>query len=70
MIISEELYNAGYRIGGEGRRLDVINPENEKHFEIFFFPEEVLMMSLDNFAWVNGIKRIFMDQGEPRIDWF
>lgn len=70
MIISEELYDSGYRIDGEGRRVNIINPENKICRELFFFNKEVLMMSSDDFQWANGVERIFMDQGEPRIEWF
>lgn len=66
--VSKDLYDKGYRLDGEGRRVDLITPENQKYFEIFFFPEKVLIMSLEQFSWGKEIKRIFLDHGEPRIE--
>lgn len=68
ILVSKELYDNGYRLDGEGRRVDLITPENQKYFEIFFFPEKVLMMSSEDFNWCKEITRIFLDHGEPRIE--
>lgn len=51
LLISKELYEAGYQITGEGRRVDIINYKGKKECEIFFFKDEILIMTLDIVKW-------------------
>lgn len=67
--VSKELYDGGYRITGEGTQIKVIDEKNNTCLEILFFPEEILIMSASDYVWANEITKIFMDKGEPRIEY-
>lgn len=51
LLISKELYETGYQVTGEGRRVDIIDSEGKKECEIFFFKDEILIMTFDIVKW-------------------
>lgn len=65
--VAKRLYDDGFQITGEGRRIDVIDSENKKHLEIFFFPNEILIMSPYDCIWVDDIASIGMYGGLPQV---
>lgn len=68
MTISKELYDCGFRITGEGRRIDIIDLEDKKYKEIFFFPKSVLVMSPDKYEWAKSITSIVVSEGLPKVN--
>lgn len=66
--ILKELYDNGYRLDGKGRRIDVIDSENRKYLEIFFFPNEVLIMTPYDYIWAKSIACIETFQGLPQLE--
>lgn len=67
--VSKDLYDEGYRITGQGTQIRVIDEKDNTHLEILFFSKEILIMSADDYVWANKITKIFMDKGEPRIEY-
>lgn len=50
--ISEKVYEEGYQITGEGRRLDIIGPEGKKECEICFLDDnEILIMTSEEYRY-------------------
>lgn len=68
--VSKELYDNGYRLDGEGRRVDIVDLEGNKCFEIFFFGKDILIMCQRRFWWAKGIYKIFIIDGLPYIHAF
>lgn len=56
--VSEEFYNQGYKLDGEGMRIDIINPEGKKEYEIFFLEDDVLIMNRYGFEFVGDLYEI------------
>lgn len=65
--ISKKLYDCGFRITGEGRRIDIIDLENKKYIEIFFFPKSILVMTPHKYYWTNSIESIGVYGGLPTV---
>lgn len=65
--ISEELYDCGFKITGEGRRIDIVDSENNKYFEIFFYGKEVLILSPYDYIWAQAIDEIYIMKKLPRV---
>lgn len=51
LLIAKEVYESGYQITGENNRIDIINPERKKECEIFFFEDNILIMTLNIVKW-------------------
>lgn len=66
--ISKRLYDYGFQITGEGRRVDVVNLEGKKYLEVFFFPKEILIMSPHDFIWVKSIESVEIYGGLPEVE--
>lgn len=68
MKISNELYQNGYTIGGEGRRIVIIDPEGKTFKEIVFCEGgHIIIMTESGYLWVNQIEEIKMESGLPVI---
>ena len=67
--VSQEFYNNGFKLDGEGRRVDVIKPGGKKSHEIFFLEDDgVLIMSEEHVRTAKGILEISVDlTGKPII---
>lgn len=67
--VSQEFYNNGFKLDGEGRRVDVIKTDGKKSHEIFFLEDdEVLIMSEEHVRTAKGILEISVDlTGKPII---
>lgn len=66
--ISKRFYDDGYHLNMEGMRLDIIDSENQKHLEIFFLQQEVLVMSPYGVRWGKSIANIGTYHGLPQVE--
>lgn len=71
--VNAELYDNGYYLTGEDNRVDIVDSEGNKYFEIFFFGKgNILIMSESDCYWAEHIWEIFVsdDDGEPTIYYY
>lgn len=56
-IIDPKLYEEGYRLDGEGNRVDVVDLKGKKYFEIFFFGNHDIRIRKQMECW--KVEKIF-----------
>lgn len=72
--VSKRFYEEGFRLEGEGKRVDVVDLQGKKYFEIFYLGKNnILIMDCKGYWWAEQIIKINIcwkgDLPKPNIHW-